>query len=260
MFGLPYVVFNLELSMRCTALAFLPLSLACSDYTVSELAPDALAGDDTAAPMVDEPFEEDDCVESSTAFDIEEVSALQDAFGLPRVSDGLTLQLEPGTLDGDVSWRPVTVQVLVMYPEWFFDSYDDSNSLTVHFHPSRNPLEAQPISQTIRIRKSDLEWSDLLLPADADWSGNDRDQVSAWLDFDLRDLAPEEGYDITDYFVSLEWDNIGYPNVGYSNFELNCAQNWTDYGSGGYVQNSGQDCSWPMLKIEIETLDPGDCE
>ncbi len=43
-------------------------------------------------------------------------------------------------------------------------------------------------------------------------------------------------------------------------FELNCAQNWTDYASGAYVQNSGQDCSWPMLKIEIETMDPGDCE
>lgn len=255
-----YAARNPEPSMRCTALVFLPLSLACSDYTVSELAPDALAGDDTAAPIGDEPVEEDDCVESSTAFDIEEVSALQDAFGLPRVSDGLTLRLEPGTLDGGVSWRPVTVQVLVMYPSWFFDSYDDSNALTVHFHPARSPLEAQPISQTIRIRKDELEWSELLLPADADWSGSDRDQISAWLDFDLRDLVPEEGYDITDYFVSLEWDNIGYPNVGYSNFELNCAQNWTDYGGGGYVQNSGQDCSWPMLKIEIETLDPGDCE
>ena len=263
MVRLPYVVINLEPSMRTTALALLPLSLACSDYTVSELNPDAFAGDDTAAPTVDEPVEEeeDDCVESSTAFDIEEVSALQDAFGLPRVRDGLTLQLDPSLLDGGVTWRPVTVQVLVMYPIWFFDSYDDSNSLTVNFHPARNPLEAQPISQSIRIRKDELEWSELLLPVDADWSANDRDQMSAWLDFDLRDLVPEEGYDVTDYFVSLEWDNMGFPNVGYSNFELNCAQNWTDYGSGGgYVQNSGQDCSWPMLKIEIETLDPGDCE
>ena len=35
---------------------------------------------------------------------------------------------------------------------------------------------------------------------------------------------------------------------------LDCAQNWTDYSSGSYVQNSGQDCSWPMMKIEIEAI------
>jgi hypothetical protein len=249
--------------MQSTSPVLFALLIGCSDYTVSELSPEALEGEDTAVPQQqdDEPAAvEDDCVESSTAFDIEEVSTLQDAFGLPRVRDGLTLMLEPGTLDADETWRPVSVQVLVMYPDWFFDSYDDSSVLTVNFYPSRSPMNVQPVSKSIRIRKDDLEWSSLLLPASADWSGDDRDQVAAWLDFDLSDVVPAEGYTITDYFVSLEWDNVGFPNVGYSNFELNCAQNWTDYGNGSYVQNSGQDCSWPMFKIEIEVLNPGDCE
>ena len=251
--------------MRCAALVLVSLSLGCSDYTVSGITDDPLGGDDTAVPQDEaepqaDPEPEDDCVESSTAFDIEEVSALQDAFGLPRVRDGLTLKLESGTIEGDVTWRPVNVKVLIMYPDWFYDFYDDSNALTVSFYPARSPMNTQPISRSIRIRKGDLEWEPLRLPATADWSGDDRDQMSAWLDFDLSELVPAEGYTTTDYFVALEWDNSGYPNVGYSNFELNCTQNWTDYGGGSYVQNSGQDCSWPMFKIEIETLHPGDCE
>jgi hypothetical protein len=239
---------------------FLPLVLACSDYEVNAIAPETRGADDSAQLAVDTGFElEDDCVESSTAFDIEEVSALQDAFGLPRVRDGLTLELDASTLQGDRSWRPVAVYVLVMYPRWYFDFYDDSNELTVSFYPRSNPMGA-PFSKTVQIRKSELDWAALLLPPDADWSGDERDQISAWLEFDLRDVVPEEGYTTTDYFVALGWDSIGYPNVGYSNFELNCSQNWTDYGNGSYVQNSGQDCSWPMMKIEIETVLPGDCE
>ena len=247
--------------MRMSPLLILSLSIACSDYEVTAIPPEAWPGDDTAVEWMDTGFEnEDDCVESTTAFDIEEVSALQDAFGLPRVRDGLTLSLDSSTLDGNRSWRPVAVHVLVMYPQWFFDHYDDSNDLTVSFYPESKPMGPAPISKTVRIRKADLDWAALLLPPDADWSGNDRDQIAAWLEFDLRDVAPEEGYTATDYFVSLGWDNDGYPNIGYSNFELNCTQNWTDYGNGNYVQNSGQDCSWPMMKIEIETLSPGDCE
>ena len=45
---------------------------------------------------------EDDCVENTTGFDIEEVSTLQDAFGLPYVRDGLTLDLD---LNTDEKWR-----------------------------------------------------------------------------------------------------------------------------------------------------------
>ena len=245
--------------MRWSFLLIVVFLLGCSDYSFSSLPPAPI--DDLEPEPLDEPVApEDDCIDSSTAFDIEEVSGLQDAFGLPHVRDGLTLEVDPSAVQGDHSWRPVSVKVLVMYPLWYFEFYDDSNELSINFYPQGQPQGAQVFSKTRRIYKSELEWEELRLPADADWSGDDRDQMAAWLEFDLSDIVPEEGYTHTDYFVSLGWDSMGFPNVGYSNFELNCPQNWTDYGTGGYTQNSGNDCSWPMLKIEIETLSPGDCD
>ena len=240
--------------------AVLTLSLlvtACSDYGMNALPDSYFETMDTGDPEVYE--EGDDCIESSTAFDIEEVSALQDAFGLPKVRDGLSLNLQ-GKIGADQSWRPTAVEVLVMYPEWYFQHYDDSNSLGVNFHAAPNPSSSQAYSTMVKIKKKDLEWEPLRLPADADWSGQDRDQMAAWLRFDLSSLVPEEGFNGNNYFVSLKWDSMGFPNVGYSNFELDCSQNWTDYGTGVYVQNTGQDCSWPMMKIEIETISPGNCD
>jgi hypothetical protein len=229
----------------------------CSDYGVNSLPESFFETYDSGDVETYE--ENDDCVEASTAFDIEEVSALQDAFGLPKVRDGLSLNLK-GKKSADQRWRPTAVEVLVMYPDWFFEYYDDSNSLGVNFYASENPTSSKAFSKTIKIKKKALEWEPLRLPADADWSGQDRDQMAAWLRFDLSDVVPEEGFVGADYFVSLNWDSMGFPNVGYSNFELDCTQNWTDYGTGNYTQNTGEDCSWPMLKIEIETLSPGDCD
>jgi hypothetical protein len=251
------------------SILLLSLSVGCTEYGVGKIVPPSAGMMDTGVASVDtpdredpeeEPEEEDDCVESSTAFDIEEVSGLQDAFGLAQVRDGLMLELDESYLEGERTWRPVSVEVLVMYPTWYFDFYDDSNELSVNFHPTATPAGSAAFSKTIQIRKSDLDWSPLTLPAGADWSADDLNQMAAWLEFDLSDVVPETGFRTTDYFVSLSWDSMGFPNVGYSNFELNCAQNWTDYGSGSYVQNTGEDCSWPMMKIEVETLSPGDCE
>ena len=216
--------------------------------------------DPPADPPPPEEEEEDDCLEDSTAFDIEEVSGLQDAFGLPVVRDGLSMAVGSAHFSDGRSWRPSTVEVLVMYPAWYFEYYDDSNSLTVNFHPSSTPAGSTPFSRTIQIRKSELDWTPITLPFDADWSGDDREQMGAWLTFELASVVGENWLEGSDYFVSLGWDDMGFPNVGYSNFELSCTSNWTDYGVGSYVQNSGEDCSWPMLKIEIETLQPGDCE
>lgn len=255
--------------MRHSALFLFSFAIGCSDYAVSAIKLDQNGAFDTGTPYVadqtepesdPEPETEDDCVEASTALDMEQVSSLQDAFGLPNVRDGLTLSVAGENIAHGSTWRPVSVKVLVMYPTWYFDFYDDSNSLTVNFYPAANPTGASAVSKTVQIRKADLEWEELLLPADADWSGDDREQMAAWLEFDIRNIVLETGYTSSDYFVSLGWDSMGFPNVGYSNFELNCPQNWTDYGSGSYTQNSGQDCSWPMLKIEIETVNPGDCD
>lgn len=256
--------------MRKSALIILSLTAGCTDYSVKAMSAEEHDGIDTVEPVDDTSpntdeapeatLEDDDCVEESTAFDIEEVSALQDAFGLPNVRDGLTLRIDDEVAADAHAWRPIAVKVLVMYPEWYFDFYDDSNSLTVNVHSTETPSAAATATKTVQIRKADLDWEPLLLPVDADWSGDDRSQMAAWLEFDLRDVIPAHGFTGTDYFVSLGWDDMGFPNVGYSNFELDCAQNWTDYSSGSYVQNSGQDCSWPMMKIEIEAIVEDECD
>ena len=249
--------------MSRSSIAILTLSFACSDYgivTVDKYYPEDTGGFPLEMDAEGNTPEEDDCVDSSTAFDIEEVSNLQDAFGLPNVRDGLMLSVPEESLSGGKTWRPTSVEVLVMYPEWYFDFYDDSNNLSVHFYPAQNPTLTSPYSVTIPIRKNQFNWQTITLPQDADWSSNDLQQVGAWVQFDLSDVVPEEGFEDEEYFVSLEWDSMGFPNVGYSNFELPCAQNWTDYSNGSYVQNTGQDCSWPMLKIEIETLTEGTCD
>ncbi len=237
-----------------SALSFFVLLSACSEYKMGTLDPEAGEGDtatpglltDTPQDVVEEdeeeeieepgnpeepdedPLEEeeDDCVESSTAFDIEQVSALQDAFGLPTVRDGLTLSIDPERLEDGRLWRPASVEVLVMYPEWFFEFYDDSNTLSVHFYDSAHPMGPALASRRLPIRKADFDWSALTLPPDADWSGGDREQLAAWVEFDLASVVGEDWLDTTDYFVALEWDDYGFPYVGYSNFELNCTQNW----------------------------------
>ena len=52
----------------------------------------------------------------------------------------------------------MAVKVLVMYPEWYFDFYDDSNTPTVNVHSTETPSSVA-ISKTVQIRKVDLDWS-----------------------------------------------------------------------------------------------------
>ena len=115
------------------------------------------------------------------------------------------------------------VQVLVMYPDWYFDFYDDSNTIKVSVYDSATPNSA-PYKVEKRIQKSDLTWADLRLPSNADWSGENLDQVAAWVDFDFSDLTPLEGFTSDRYFVAVEWDDMGFPNVGYSNFDCLVSQ------------------------------------
>ena len=173
--------------MRQSTLLISLLTIGCTDYSMKAMTDDGDDGvesidEELPAPEgeVEPAPEGDDCVEESTAFDIEEVSSLQDAFGLPNVRDGLTLRIDDEVAADAHAWRPVAVKVLVMYPEWYFDFYDDSNTLTVNVHSTETPSSAAIASKTVQIRKVDLDWEPLLLPADADWSGDDRSQMAAW--------------------------------------------------------------------------------
>ncbi len=213
------------------------------------------SGSEPAGDASGSTLPEDDCDDEGVVFDVDSVSTLQDAFGLPMVRDGLTLE-GPSTADG---WRPTTVEVMVMFPAWYFDWYGDENSISIEIYPSSSP-QGQHWRIDQRVRKANLDWADLRLPADADWSGDERDQVAAWLSFDFSDQIEPGALTSPDLFVSVGWDGLGYPNVGYSNFELPCAANWTDYGDGSWRQNSGTDCSWPMMRISYERIVPEDCD
>lgn len=258
--------------LACVAL----LASACSDYGVTHTTikyaqdtgdPTAGDGGETVdTPSADsedaDPPEgsadvgsDDDCEEEGVALDVDSVSTLQDAFGLPLVRDGLTID-GPG---GSRGWRPTTVEVMVMLPDWYFDWYADENTLSVEIYEGASPNgRAYRLDQ--RVRKAELAWEPLTLPADADWSGDDRHQIAAWMTFDFSDQIDPGGFDATQLFVAVGWDAMGFPNVGYSNFELPCAANWTDYGDGSWRQNSGADCSWPMMRLSYERVVAEDCD
>ena len=250
--------------MNCPApiaLLLLSVTAGCGDYTLTAKFVEEV--EDTGAYTPDAPVEgtgsateEDDPCGSTTAFDIEEVSTLQDAFGLPSVQDGLSLSVPEQV--ASAGWRPTEVEVLVSYPAWYFDYIDDTNVLTATIYPADRP-QGESWSVRATVRRGDLDWQPLTLPPDADWSGEDREQMAAWMTFDFTDQIPVAGMNRTDYFVAISWDTWGFPNVGYSNFELDCTANWSDYGDGRWVQNSGVDCSWPMLRITTEVGDPEDC-
>lgn len=199
--------------------------------------------------------DDEDCEEEGVALDVDSVSTLQDAFGLPMVRDGLSIE-GPNTTEG---WRPTTVEVMVMFPAWYFDWYGDENTVTVEVYEGSSP-SGRPYRLDQRVRKADLSWSDLRLPANADWSGDDRDQIAAWMTFDFSDQIAAGSFTGSDLFVAVGWDSMGFPNVGYSNFELACAANWTDYGDGSWRQNTGSDCSWPMMRISYERVVSEDCD
>jgi hypothetical protein len=254
-------------------------ALGCSDYGMTHYtikyaddtgtAPEEVDVVDTPAPTeeaeeVEEPEPEgngsalpadEDCEEEGVALDVDSVSTLQDAFGLPLVRDGLTIQ-GPETPDG---WRPTTVEVMVMFPAWYFDWYADENTVTVEVYQGASP-SGRPYRLDQRVRKADLSWAPLRLPANADWSGDDRDQIAAWMTFDFSDQIPPGSFGDSELFVAVGWDSMGFPNVGYSNFELACAANWTDYGDGSWRQNTGADCSWPMMRISYERIVSEECD
>ena len=124
-------------------------------------------------------------------------------------------------------------------------------------YPS-SPYDATPWVVEQRIVRSDWEWRDITLPSDAAVAGQtlDFEQTRAWIRFDFSEQIPQSGMTSDEYLVSVVWNSLGTPAVGYSNFNLACDKNWTDLGDG-FVLNSttagAQECSWPMFKLEMET-------
>ncbi len=221
--------------------ALLGLTLACaSDNTIRGLCGTPIAG-----------------------FDINEVSVLQDAQGYQYMHDAIVLEFDDSEVPDDATWRVGSVDVLVMIPASQFASYADGQRVTVEVWDADNPTGTPwRVEQTFG--KADLTWEDSYLASPTE--AMERDQKSAWWTFDFADVIPTSGMTSTRYLVGVAWDGSGRPALGYSNFNLSCDRNWTDYGDGfGWILNgffgSGNTCSWPMFRVKLEELrETPECE
>ncbi len=197
------------------------------------------------------------CVDHEDGFDIEAVSVLQDAAGYPGSRDAVTLDLAP---EGDIeSWTVSSVEVLVMVPEWAFERYQGEDVLQLDVFDGDDPREDPHYSARMPVDMDALEWEKVRLPPDAYWAGlrDELDQRQAWMRFDLSEALPEEGLSAERTTLGVTWGDKGLPTIGYSNFNLDCGLNWTDYGDGRWEANGADgdqmECSWPMMRVQLET-------
>ena len=246
------------------------------DTGATDLPPDEGVDED---PPGDTPEDDDDpCTDTVTAFDIEEVSTLQDAVSpfladveptgifSPWYRDALILDYTVPTSGESESWRISAVYALVMVASGRFDSFADGQPLTVEVFDSDDPRTVVGWTKTQDVVKGDLAWTDYSLPFDAAISGSFSEftQKGAWMRFDMTDVIPETGMSSDRFVVGIQWDTLSQVAIGYSNFNRACNRNWTEWELGsGWNLNGSSDadlgCSWPMLRVEIEHTYTEDC-
>lgn len=211
---------------------------------------------------------QDFCVADEDGFDIEQVSQLQDAAGYPGNRDAIVLTYDDSSLSEGESWRVTRIDLLAMVPEWVFGTYPGGDIIRVDIWDASQPSTQGDWYVEKAIQPSDLEWSQVTLPPDAYWAGltDELQQRQAWMSFDFSDVVDEAGMTSNQYTVGITWGDRGLPTLGYSNFNLACSANYTDYGDGQWVLNSadgdGDECSWPMMRVGVETrtLADGECD
>ena len=208
-----------------------------------------------------------ECTEEVNAFDIEDVSTLQDALSASIGTwqrDGVIIDYGQG-LDSDVSWRISTVEILIMIPEDKVPMFEDGNTMQVEIYDSDDPRSVEAYVQTMEVHRVDLQWTLYTLPDDAAHASVDEEysQYGAWLSFDFKNTIPVTGMNSQRFIVAVDWPEPREIAVGYSNFNRSCASNWSDYGEG-WVLNSEDpmnlNCSWPMMRIQVERTYPGSCD
>ena len=206
------------------------------------------------------------CVSTESTFDIEEVSVLEDAMGLPVGHDAVMVDYDTTNLPDGATWRVGSVDVLVMIPANDFETYDDDVKLAIEVFDSSSPVGQQAYVVEQTLNKADLTWEDvsLLNPQEA-W---ELQQKRAWWNFDFSEAIPETGMSSTTFVAGVYWKYGAPPAVGYSNYNRPCDRNWTDYGDGtGWVLNSERNggigifapnsCNFPMLRVNVEVREEG---
>ncbi len=199
------------------------------------------------------------CVQDAAGFDVEEVSTLQDAAGYPNARDAIVLDFDDSALTVEDSWRIKGIDLLAMVPEWVFDEYDGGDVIRIDIWDDARPMGEGDWFVELPIEPDSLDWTEVSLTPNAYWAGlrQELDQRRAWMNFDFSDVIPEDGMSSTTYTIAVSWRGDGLPTIGYSNFNLACDRNWTDYGDGQWTLNSADgdqdECSWPMMRVHMET-------
>ena len=271
---------------RTLSSATVLLLFSCTEYDLEHMDKSRPSGEEAAGendgfsaidqgePQQDSGFEEavneeaeDDCVELQDGFDIESVSVLQDAAGYANGADAVILNFDTSVLNPGDTWRVSKVDILIMIPQNQFDYFADGTEVSAQVFDSTNPTMGQYWTVTLPIYKSDHNWQPITLPWDAAIAGQTYayEQYGAWVSFDFSSVIPETGMSSSSYIAGAKWNPTGIPAVGYSNFNLDCSVNWTDYGDGVWILNSVNtssqyQCSWPMMKVEIEINRADQCD
>lgn len=180
------------------------------------------------------------CVQQGAGFDVDEVSVLQDAAGYPNNRDAVVMEFDNRGLEEGESWRVTQVEILAMIPEKYFDTYEGGDRIAVDIWDADHPEGKADWSVDQNIDPAQLEWSAVTLPKDAFWAGQrgELKQRMAWMAFDFSTVIPDSGLTSGTYSVGVHWFSSGLPTIGYSNFNLACNKNWTDYGDHQWVLNS----------------------
>ena len=195
------------------------------------------------------------CGHQEEGFDIEEASVLEDGQGYPGMHDAVVLEWDQlDTLPADATWRVKSVDIMPMIPTADFSAFQDGQGVSVEIWDADSP-DAQPFTVMQQFDKAALEWHQTHLDDPYTAAPN---ESFAWWTFDFTDTIPTSGLTGPEYLVGVAWGGSGSPPMGYSNFNRPCELNWTDYADGrGWVlngQTAGDECSWPMLRVEIEVL------
>ena len=86
----------------------------------------------------------------------------------------------------------------------------------------------------------------------------------AWWKFDFSGVIPDDAMTSPKFIIGVRWPKAGRPYVGGSEFNRDCAPNWSDYADGeGWVPNTSDGrCNWPMFRVAAQTVTTqvGECQ
>jgi hypothetical protein len=203
------------------------------------------------------------CGHERDAFNIEDVSVLQEAQAFSGMHDAVILDFDSAELPEGSAWRVESVEILPMIPQSDVDTYRDGQDVTVQVFDGDNPDVAPAYAVTQTFDRGLLAWDDVTLSSPENTA--EKRQTKAWWTFPFDDAIPTTGMAGPSYIVGVEWDHSGAPTLGYSKYNLDCAVNWTDYDDGvGWVLNGdtgGKECNWPMLRVHVQVLEErANCE